>query len=93
VGLAGAKNAMKFLAYAFEHDDMQVQVGAMGAMSRAAMEQRILELFGPEELPMPVASFALLLASLIPGLLVSRAFDNSIKDEMVLAMFEGLAGS
>jgi len=93
IGLAGAKSSMKFLVYAFEHEDMKAQVGAMGAMSRKAMEQRILDLFAPEELPMPVASFALMLGSLIPGLLVSRAFDVGIKDEKVLAMFEGLAGN
>jgi AcrR family transcriptional regulator len=93
VGLAGAKSAMKFLAYAFDHEDMHPQVGAMGAMSRKAIEQRILDLFEPEELPMPVASFALLLAQLIPGMLVSRSFDPNITDETVLAMFEGLAGS
>jgi len=93
VGLAGAKGSTKFLAYAFDHEDMHAQVAAIGAMSRLAMEQRIQDLFAPEELPMPVASFALMLGALIPSLLVSRAFDPGIKDETVLAMFEGLAGA
>jgi hypothetical protein len=54
----------------------------------------VLELFAPEELSMPVEAFALLIHALVPGLAQFRALAPRPPDkDMVLAMFEGLAGS
>jgi hypothetical protein len=54
----------------------------------------LLELFAPEELPMPVESFALLLHGLIPGLAQFRAIaPRPPSREAVLAIFDGLANA
>ena len=50
-------------------------------------------LFAPEELPMPVESFAWLLSSLFQGLSYARALaPRPPTDEQILAILEGLAG-
>ena len=49
-------------------------------------------LFAPEELPMPVRSFAIMMQSMIPSLMYGQALSNDPpKDEDILAIFEGFA--
>jgi AcrR family transcriptional regulator len=89
---ASAAVAAELMAYALANDNLKGQVGGVLSHSQAELQPRILSLFAPEELPMPVESFALLLSALIPGVLFVRAFRGEIHDKTVLAMFEGLAG-
>lgn len=84
----------EFLLYALTHDDMRARLQELNAMGPTRMKERVLELFTPEELPMPVESFALMLNSLIPGLMYARALQpRPIADEEILAIFEGFAGA
>jgi AcrR family transcriptional regulator len=83
----------EFIVYALSDDRMRGAVGDRLNQTQADMEKRVLGLFAPEELPMPVESFALMLSALLPGLMFIRAFRGArMTDEQVLAMFEGLAG-
>lgn len=91
VGPSGAI-AAELMAYALTHDSTKSQVGRVLRQAHGGMEPKILKLFAPDELPMPVESFALMLGALIPGVLFVRGFRGELRDETVLAMFEGLAG-
>lgn len=65
----------------------------VGLQMRSEIEQRVRELFAPEELPMPPGAFALLISLLVPGLMFARALEgDAVDDDTILAMFEGLAG-
>ncbi|HEU4617162.1 MAG TPA: helix-turn-helix domain-containing protein [Gammaproteobacteria bacterium] len=65
---------------------------ALGAEMRGSIEQRILDLFAPDELSMPPRALALFVSLMVPGLMFARAFEgDAIDDETVLAIFEGLA--
>lgn len=90
---ASAAASVEFLHYALTHSEMKSLVGKLAARSREQMQENILALFTPEELPMPLESFALLLTALISSLNYSLAFaDGGIRRETILALFEGLAG-
>ena len=92
-GPASAIGSAEFLLYALTHDDMRGRLHEITFMGPTRMSEHILELFAPEELPMPVESFAWLLNSLISGLAYARALaPRPPTDEQVLAIFEGLAG-
>lgn len=83
----------EFIVYALSTEKMRGSVGGRLAGAEEVMERRILALFAPEELPMPVKSFALLMAALLPGLMFVRAFRGErMADAQVIALFEGLAG-
>lgn len=85
--------AAELMAYALTHPPLRDRIGEVLGQSQSGLEEKILRLFDPEELPMPVSSFALLLGALIPGILFVRAFrGDQAGEETVLAMFEGLAG-
>ncbi|HEY9216788.1 MAG TPA: TetR/AcrR family transcriptional regulator [Phenylobacterium sp.] len=88
-----AMGSAEFSLYALTHPDMQARLAQIGSMGPTRTKAHILELFDPEELPMPVESFALMLHALIPGLNQFRAAaPRPPSPETVLAMFEGLAG-
>lgn len=88
-----AAGAAEFLLYAMTNDALRAQIGQMLLRSEKPMNENILALFDPDELPMPVESFGTLLGTLIPGLMFTDAFRTTpLKDEVILDMFEGLAG-
>jgi AcrR family transcriptional regulator len=88
-----AISSAEFLLYALTHEDMRNRLHEIAPLGPTHMSEQILELFAPEELPMPVASFAWLLSSLFQGLSFARALaPRPPTDEQILAIFEGLAG-
>lgn len=88
-----AVGAAEFSLYALTHPDMRARLAEITSMGPTRTRERLLELFDPQELPMPLEAFALLLHALIPGLNQFRAAAPRPPDrETVLAMFEGLAG-
>jgi len=88
----GALGAAEFSLYALTHEDLRGRLAEIVAMGPTRTKAHLLDLFAPEELPMPIESFALLLHSLIPGLAQFRAIaPRPPSRETVLAMFEGLA--
>jgi len=89
----GALGAAEFSLYALTHEDLRGRLAELSAMGPTRTQQHLLELFAPEELPMPVEAFAVLLHCLIPGLAQFRAIaPRPPSRETVLAIFEGLAG-
>jgi AcrR family transcriptional regulator len=89
-----ALGVAEFNLYALTHADLRARLADIATMGPTRTVDHILELFDPDELPMPVEAFALLLHSLIPGLAQFRALAPRPPDrETVLAMFEGFAGT
>jgi hypothetical protein len=92
VGKAAIGSA-EFSLYALTHEDMRSRLAEISSMGPTRTQEKLLQLFAPEELPMPIESFALLLHALLPGLAQFRAVaPRPPSRETVLAMFEGLAG-
>jgi AcrR family transcriptional regulator len=90
---AGATGVAEFSLYALTHEDMRRRLAEISAMGPTRTQQHLLELFAPDDLPMPVEAFAVLLHALIPGLAQYRALaPRPPSRETVLAIFEGLAG-
>lgn len=88
-----AVGSAEFSLYALTHEDMRSRLAEITAMGPTRTQQHLLELFAPEELPMPVEAFTLLLHALIPGLNQFRAAAPRPPDrETVLAIFESFAG-
>lgn len=88
-----AVGAAEFQLYALTHEDMRKRLADISSMGPTRTKARLLELFDEGELPMPVESFALLLHAIVPGLNQFRAAaPRPPSREVVLAMFEGLAG-
>ena len=89
-----ALGAAEFNLYALTHEDLRQRLVEIASMGPTRTQQRLLELFTPEELPMPVEAFAVLLHSLVPGLAQFRALaPRPPSREIVLAIFEGFAGT
>jgi AcrR family transcriptional regulator len=83
----------KFLLYALTHEEMRTRLGELAAFVPVGMEQQILGLFAPEELPTSTTDFAVMLNALIPGLMYARLLTpRAVSDDVVLRVFEGLAG-
>ena len=99
--LAGLKGSTAFapasielVLHALKDADARQRRVDLGPDMRMLIEERVLDLFTPEELPMPPRAFSLLLSLLIPGLLFAHAYEgNVIDDETVLQMFEGFAAA
>jgi AcrR family transcriptional regulator len=91
---ADAASAAEFMLYAFANEELKAQSNELLQASCAGMEAKILALFAPDELSMPVSAFALLLsAMIIPSLMFTRALSGDALDrETVLEIFEGFAG-
>lgn len=84
---------LEFLLYAANNEHMKPFIAEASRRGIAQMEENILGLFAPEELPMPVRSFAIMTQAMIPSLIYGKALSNDPpKDEDILAIFEGLAG-
>ena len=87
-----ALGAAEFSLYALTHEDLRGRLAEIVAMGPTRTKQHLLDLFEPEELPMPVEAFAMLLHALIPGLAQFRAIaPRPPSRETIMAMFEGLA--
>jgi AcrR family transcriptional regulator len=88
-----AVGSAEFSLYALTHQDMRARLAEITSMGPTRTQQHLLELFDPDELPMPVEAFTLLLHALIPGLNQYRAAAPRPPDrETVLAIFESFAG-
>ena len=88
----GALGAAEFSLYALTHEDLRGRLAEITAMGPTRTKEHLLDLFAPDELPMPVEAFAVLLHCLIPGLAQFRAIaPRPPSRETVLAIFEGLA--
>jgi AcrR family transcriptional regulator len=88
-----AIGAAEFNLYALMHEDLRRRMVEIESMGPTRTQENLAELFAPDELCMSIEAFALLLHALIPGLAQFRALAPRPPDkEMVLAMFEGLAG-
>jgi AcrR family transcriptional regulator len=91
-GAPGITASLEFLLYASSNPQMKAFVTEATRRSRDQMAENVLGLFAPEELPMPVRSFAIMLGSLIPGLIYNTILsDSPITDEEIIAIFEGFA--
>jgi AcrR family transcriptional regulator len=83
----------EFVLYVLTHEDMKSRLAQIATMGPSRTQERILELFAPEELPMPVESFAIFLHSFVPGLVqYQAAAPRPASREAVIAIFEALAG-
>ena len=88
----GALGAAEFNLYALTHEDLRKRLVEISAMGPTRTTEHLLDLFAPEELPMPIESLALFLHCLIPGLAQFRAIaPRPPSREAVLAIFDGLA--
>jgi AcrR family transcriptional regulator len=89
---AFAPASTELVLHTFADEDARRHRVGLGLEMRALIEQKLLRLFAPEELPMPPAAFALLFSLLVPGLMFARAYEgHAIDDETILAIFEGFA--
>ena len=89
-----APASIELVLHALTDDEARQGRMNLGPQMRALIEEKLLGLFAPEELPMPPRAFALLVSLLVPGLLFARAYEsNAIDDEVVLEIFEGFAAA
>jgi AcrR family transcriptional regulator len=87
-----ALGSVEFTLYALTHPEMRERLKEIASMGPTRTQQRILELFAPEELPMPLEAFALFIHTLAPGLAQYRAVaPRPPSREAVVAIFEALA--
>jgi AcrR family transcriptional regulator len=83
----------ELLLYVLTHEQMRRRVAEQAPLRLKAVEQRLLQLFSPEELPLSPERFVLLVESLVPGLMFIRAQSPDLAgDEAILELFTGLAG-
>ncbi|WP_162806578.1 TetR/AcrR family transcriptional regulator [Sphingosinicella terrae] len=92
----GAKRALgaaEFSLYALTHEDLRSRLVELEAMGPTRAREHLLDLFAPDELPMPVEAFVLLLQALVPGLAQYRAIaPRPPEPETIRAMFEAMTG-
>jgi AcrR family transcriptional regulator len=89
---AFAPAAIELVLHALRDAEARQRRIDLGPDMRSLIEERLLELFTPEELPMSPRAFSLLLSLLIPGLLFAQAYEGNVIDgETVLEIFEGFA--
>jgi AcrR family transcriptional regulator len=82
----------EFVLYAMTHPDLRARLSELSTLGPSHWEANVLELFAPEELPMPPRAFAWMLTSLISGLINNRVLAPYPPDDAtVLAIFEGLS--
>jgi len=82
----------EFLLYSLTHAQIRAQMPALVERQIKMTEARILELFSPGELPLPVREFAILLENLIPSLVYTRALaPKAITERAVIAIFESFS--
>ncbi len=87
-----APASIELVLHALTDDEARQRRISLGPATRAMIEEKLLGLFKPEELPMAPRAFALMLSLLVPGLLFARAYEGNVVDnETVLEIFEGLA--
>ena len=82
----------EFLLYTLTHEPMRRLVAEQAVVRLKYVEQRLLELFAPEELPLSPERFVLLVESVVPGLMFIRAQAPDLaSDRAIIELFEGLA--
>jgi AcrR family transcriptional regulator len=83
----------EFLLYTLTHEEMRRRVAEQAALRLKSVEERLLQLFSPEELPIPPERFVLLIESVVPGLMFIKAQAPDLaSDEAIVELFVGLAG-
>ena len=83
----------EFLLYTLTHEEMRHRVAEQAVLRLKLVEEKLLELFSPEELPVSPERFVLLIESLLPGLMFIRAQAPELaSDEAIVEVFAGLAG-
>ena len=89
----GALGAAEFNLYALTHEDMRQRLAQIASMGPTRTQAHLLELFAPEELPMSLEAFAVMLHGLIPGLAQYRAAaPRPPTRETILEIFDAFAG-
>jgi AcrR family transcriptional regulator len=89
----GAVGAAEFSLYALTHEDMRQRLAQIASMGPTRTQGHLLELFAPEELPMSLEAFAVMLHGLIPGLAQYRAAaPRPPSRETILEIFDAFAG-
>jgi AcrR family transcriptional regulator len=84
----------EFLLYTLTHEQMRRQMADQAVVRLKYVEERLLELFSPEELPLAPERFVLLVESVVPGLMFIRAQAPDLaSDRAIIELFEGLAPS
>jgi AcrR family transcriptional regulator len=83
----------EFLLYTLTHEEMRRMVAEQAVVRLKLVEQKLLELFAPDELPVSPERFVLLIESVVPGLMFIRAqAPQLVSDAAIVELFEGLAG-
>ncbi len=83
----------EFLLYTLTHEAMRRLVAEQAGARLQYVQEKLLALFSPEELPLKPEHFVLLVESMVPGLMFIRAQAPDIaSDEAIVELFEGLAG-
>jgi AcrR family transcriptional regulator len=83
----------EFLLYTLTHEEMRRRVAEQAEARLKLVEERLLQLFSPDELPIAPERFVLLIESLVPGLMFIRAQAPALaSDEAIIELFVGLAG-
>ena len=81
------------LFYTLTHEEIRPRVATLGAERFKQLEELLLRFVSPDEMPIPAEQFAILLESLISGLLYLRAqAPEHISYGDVVSIFEALAG-
>lgn len=89
---AGAANALKFRAYALEHEPVRVRFRQRMAEGYQAGADWMAQAFPREELPMPPQVLARVINALIEGLIVQGFMTPELTgDEEIRAAFRALA--
>ncbi len=84
----------EFLLYTLTHEEMRRRMAVQAVVRLKLVEAKLLELFAPEELPVPPERFVLLIESVVPGLMFIRAqAPELVSDAVIVELFEGLAGA
>ena len=83
----------EFLLYTLTHEEMRRRMAEQAVVRLKLVEEKLLQLFSPGELPLAPERFVLLIESVVPGLMFIRAQAPDLaSDEAIVELFEGLAG-
>ena len=82
----------EFLLYTLTHEEMRRRMAEQAVVRLKLVEEKLLQLFSPGELPLAPERFVLLIESVVPGLMFIRAQAPDLaSDEAIVELFEGLA--
>ena len=84
----------EFLLYTLTHAEMRRRIAEQAVLRLRLVEDKLLQLFSPEELPLTPERFVLLIESVVPGLMFIRAqAPDLVSDAAIVELFEGLGGN